>query len=171
MRIPPAAIRWLVSATVAGSVTAFLFLSMTRLVSGEWLYEGLLRIFPLGNGSPSSECLEMVGEPAAVTIEGEIGYLESGSFVPIRDGVIVGGEGEDAMLLGRTSSNGGFEVELRFAAETPTSCEDRQPAPRATRRSRMLTLRAPGCTERRVPITPAWVPHRVILECQERERS
>ena len=36
-----------------------LFLTMTRLVSGEWLYQGLLRIFPLGSGEPAAECLEI----------------------------------------------------------------------------------------------------------------
>ncbi len=172
MRIPPAVIRWVVSASVAGSVTALLFLTMTRLVSGEWLYQGLLRIFPLDQGAPGKECLEIVGEGATVTIEGELGYYDAGRFVSIADGELFEMTGGEATLLGRTSDSGGFEVELRFAADTPASCRDpAAPRPRPADRSRTISLRAPGCAERRVPITPAWVPHRVILDCAERGRS
>ncbi len=166
MRIPEALVRWVVSAAVAGTVTTAIFLAMTRLVSGEWLLAGLLRIFPLGTSAPAVDCLELVGRSAPVKIEGELVALEEGRFVPIADGTIFAGRGPEAAPLGRTDAKGAFEIVLAFPLEAPASCRERVEA--APVRSRTITLRAPGCVERRVPVTPAWVPHQVVLDCGER---
>lgn len=167
-----ALLRWVLAAALAAVVAGGLFLAMALLVNGSGLIEKLIRVFPLTAKqlTPEERC-ELASLPTspAVTIEGTVGYLADGRFVPLDDAEVGGDPGVIAGRGVTVDADGHF----RFATALPSGARTEAgdlPAACAgqSRETPHLVIRAPGCRERRVPLTEAWVPHRILLSCPER---
>jgi hypothetical protein len=162
-------LRWAVAAAVATLVTLVLFTVMTRLIDGTWILEGLIRVFPLSTAqvTPEDECAidEATARPA-VSIAGEVGYYANGSFVPLPDARIQGDDGARPPHPVEVAADGAFRFVTAFPDETPSPCRyDGEKPPAETQ---WLIVGAEGCSERRVPVTRAWVSHRVLIPCRDR---
>ncbi len=155
--------RWLVAATAATVITALLFGAMTRLADGRWLVDRLVRIFPLEQTVLPEED-DCSGQPlldAAITIEGIVGTRSRDEgFQPLTRAEIVGHDALGASRSVQVEPGGIFRFVTAFASGAPSSCPAPSPKPQR------LEIRATGCRARSVPVTPAWVPHRVLLECE-----
>lgn len=158
-------VRWTIAAGVGATVTAALFLSMTRLIDGSWILDGLLRIFPLQQTEGVDPCEVWEPEQTLETIEGTVGYLAEGGFVALPGATVIGQHGRAAPQRVDVSATGGFRFVASFPEPRPETC-GRSPQPLHS--SARLLIEAPGCTARSVPITRGWLAHRVLLQCEER---
>ena len=68
----------------------------------------------------------------------------------------------DAIAV-EVSGDGRFQFVTSFRSEAPSPCGE-QVAPSGGE-GQYLVFNALGCAERRVPVTRAWVTHRVVLDC------
>lgn len=160
-----AVLRWLVAGGFATVVTLLLFATMTRLVDGSWILDSLIRVFPLQQTQlpPEDECAAIPPLGGAVTIEGVVGRYRDGVFQPLPEAHIVGRTalGVDAEV--EVAENGIFRFATAFPNQLPPTC----PPPETV--EQRLRIRASGCEERVVPVTRAWIPHRVLLDCPARD--
>jgi hypothetical protein len=156
-------LRWLGAGTVGVVVTFALFVAMTRLVDGPSILEGVMRIFPLilAPPTPEDECAARLA--SAVTIEGVVGEYRDGIFHPRSDAET---SSDDALGGARkvdVAPDGSFRFVTAFPRDVPTDCPAVEAPIQAT--TQRLLIRAPGCQDRSVPVTRAWLAHRVVLDC------
>ena len=158
-----AILRWLVAASLATLVTLVIFIAMTRMIDGTWLLDSLIRVFPLTQTEipPGDECSPSPLLGPAISIEGVVGRYRDGDFDPLPAAEVVGHNALGKEVLVEVSEHGIFRFVTAFADESPSPC------PRVPTRDQKLRIRADGCQERSVPVTRAWLPHRVLLECQD----
>ncbi len=150
--------RWIVAALGAAAITVFLFGGMVGLVDGRWILEKVIRVFPLEEQSVREDDLLARPDPRkgiTLRFEGTVGHLVRDRFVPLEDAEILGTRPDEEPRRIAVEPGGHF----RFEASFP---EDRISAPSATQ----LLVRSPGCRDRRVPVTRAWMqPRRIALDC------
>lgn len=142
----------------AGIVTFALFGMMVGLVDGRWILDTLIRVFPLYQEPVGEHDLPALRpEPMVfLTLEGTVGTLAGGGFVPLEDAEI--------LRIGASISDQAIEVDpggsFRFEASFPGDLSGEALATQ-------LVIRRPGCSERRVPVTRAWlVSRRIVLHCE-----
>ena len=161
-----ALLRWVVAGGLASIVTLALFATMTRLIDGRWILERLVRVFPLTTTELTQEddCSGGLPLGGAIDVQGVVGFYDGAGFRPLPDAKIDGRNalGNDSPV--EVNAGGVFRFVTAFPTGEPTSCD--HPPPEDQR----LRIRAAGCTERTVPVTAAWVAHRVLLECEGRSR-
>lgn len=161
-------LRWLVAIPIAAAVAGVLFVAMASLVDGSWLVEHLIRVFPLHEKELTREerCeLAALRSAPAVTIEGTVGTRVDGRFEPLGDAEV---RGEGGIAVGgdvEVDAGGRFRLATALPVDTPPEC------PGAATATPQLVVGAPGCIMRRVPVTEAWVPHRIVLTCPRRGAS
>lgn len=160
-----AAVRWTLAAIVGVTVTAMLFVGMTRMIDGAWILERVLRVFPLEQSEPLDPCEIWQAEQTLVAIEGAIGYAGRAGFVALPDARIVGKHGHAPPQQVDVSGAGSFRFLTPFEEQRPESCAE--PGSAAAPLPRLL-VQAPGCLTRSVPISRNWLPHRVLLDCEAR---
>lgn len=159
-------LRWLVAIPIAAVVAGALFVAMAALVDGSWLVERLIRVFPLREKTltPEERCeLATLRSAPAVTIEGTVGTRIDGHFVPLADAEVRGEGGIAAGGDVEVGADGRFRLATALPVDAPPEC------PQAATPTPQLVVGAPGCILRRVPVTPAWVPHRIVLSCPRRD--
>ena len=160
------AVRWLVAGAVGVAITSCVFVAMSLVTEGTSILEQMFRIFPLTRGevSTTDECARadsVLGD--AITIEGTVGTKSGDGFRPLAGAEVIGSNAISDAIAVEVSGEGRFRFVTSFRSEAPSPCGERV-APSGGERQR-LVFRAPGCAERRVPVTRAWVPHRVVLDC------
>jgi hypothetical protein len=160
-------LRWLVAGGVGALASLALFVGMGWLLDTSHLMDRLFRVFPLKQTVLDAD--EACGDTPllrAVTIEGVVGTLRAGRLQPLVDAEVRSdGPGSGTRPV-EVSGDGGFRLVAAFPDDRPSPCDTG--ARSATAPVQHLIVRAPGCSERRVPITRAWVPHAVLLECPDR---
>jgi hypothetical protein len=159
-------LRWSIAAAVAIGMTLAIFIAMTRMIDGSDILATIVRIFPLSFASPEDQGACEDELPNAVTIGGSVGYYGAEGFEPLIDAEIFREGARGGQQSVGVSADGVFRFVTAFASEAPTRCPRDDGFDPNT--AQQLRLRAPGCTERSVPVTRAWLPHRVLLECSER---
>jgi hypothetical protein len=162
-----AVVRWVVSAGMAVGLTLVIFIAMTRVIDGDMILDRLLRIFPLEQTVLAAEDPCAVDESqlrSAVVIEGQIGTQRAGGFAPLPGAQILGDDRASEPRRVEVDGDGRFRFATAFPKDGPAPCLDGPPQPAASQR---LWVRAPGCTERSVPVTNVWIPHRVLLDCAD----
>jgi hypothetical protein len=160
------AVRLVAAAGVGVLTTALIFVVMALLIDPTALVDRMFRIFPLIQTElAADEACEDGPLLRAVTIEGVVGHIRDGVLRPLRDVEVVGGERESEAVPVDVSADGSFRFATAFPDAAPSPCDGRQRAPVAV--AQQLFFRAPGCAERRVPITRAWVPHAIVLDCED----
>lgn len=158
------ALRWLVALAVGGATTLGLFALMAGVVDATWIVQRMFRIFPLTQTPFASD--EDCSERAlwrAVAIEGVVGTLRGGALRPLPGMRAEGHDPVSGTVAVDVAADGSFRFAAAFADEAPSAC-----AGAATRTSGpppRLVFRAPHCKERVVPVTAAWVPHAIVLDC------
>lgn len=164
------ALRWLVAGAIGAAVTLSLFVAMAAAIDGVDIAERLFRIFPLKQvaASATDECAAGGAPPhLAVPIEGVVGRLRDDQLAPLSDVIAMG----DNAITGATpvdvSSDGSFRFVAAFRDDAPSTCPESRPAMEDA--PQQLTFRAAGCVERIIPVTAAWVPHTVLLDCTDRD--
>jgi hypothetical protein len=164
------ALRWLVAGSVGVAVSFSLFVMMVTAINGTDIVDRLFRYFPLIQVSVTvdDECAE--GEPPphlAVAIEGVIGYMRGDELKYLSDAVV---RGENA-VTGATEVDVSGDGTFRFIAAFPDNAPSACPAGAAVMKEKpqQLVIRASRCVDRRVPITAAWVPHTILLDCPDRD--
>jgi len=164
-------LRWLAAGGVGIVTSIAIFVAMAAAVDSVDVVDRMFRIFPLTQTtlSEGDECAAgNVASHRAVPIEGVIGYWRGDDWVPLADADV---EGENAVTGSAhvdVARDGAFRFIAAFPDEAAAACGGVEPAP--TEAPQRLTVRAKGCADRRVPVTDAWVPHAVALECPDRER-
>ena len=68
-------VRWTIATIIGATVTAGLFVSMTRMIDGSWILDLMIRVFPLEQTEFVDPCEVWEQEQTLVTIEGTVGYL------------------------------------------------------------------------------------------------
>jgi hypothetical protein len=153
---------------LASALTFGLLSMMIGLVDGSGIVKRLIWLYPLTQAlpCPGGECSAALPDlPAAITIEGTVGHLAAGRIVPLGSAQVVAERPNGKVREVEVDTGGRF----RFVTAWPS---DPQATPSAESRrggtaSTQLILRAPGCTERRVPVTRAWTPRPILLSCGE----
>jgi len=163
-------LRWGIAGSVAAATTLAIFIAMTRMSDGSEILASLVRFFPLTFATVDVECDEEDLLASAVTIEGAVGYHGPDGFAPLPDVEILRENTSAGERTVEVSADGSFRFVTAFASDAPTSCPPQEEGEDAfdPKTVQQLRLRAPGCVERRVPLTRAWQPHRVLLECSGR---
>jgi hypothetical protein len=159
-------LRWLVAGGLATVVTLALFVAMTHMIDGTAILESLIRVFPLIQielPPPDEDCSDGPRLDNAVYIEGVLGHYASGTFRPLGDAEIFGLNALGNEQLVEVSETGVFRFVTAFPSQAPSPCPVAEVIPQR------LRIRAEGCQERSIPVTPAWIPHRVLLQCPGRE--
>ena len=157
--------RWTLAATIGTTVTAGLFVGMTRMIDGTWILEQMIRVFPLKRIELVEPCEVWGQEQILVTIEGTVGYLGSAGFVALPEAQVIGEHGHTPPQRIDVSDAGEFRFVASFEQQRPEQCQERgSPEPRSPR----LMIEAAGCSKRSVPVTSGWLPHRVLLDCDAR---
>ena len=133
---------------------------MVRLVDGQWILENIIPVFPLSAervGEDDIIAMDPAQRSVSLEIEGTVGTLVRDRFVPLEDAEILGTRSSGEKRPIAVQPGGHF----RFEAVFP---DDRATRPSTTQ----LVIRSPGCHERRVPVTRAWLlPRRIALDCGE----
>jgi len=162
-----AALRWLMAACVGSVASLSIFVLMTRVVDASGLVDRLFRVFPLIRTELDPD--EACGDASllrAVSVDGVVGTLRDGRVEPLADAVVVSEDARSGPRPVDVSAEGRFRVVAAFPDDRPSACP---PGERAAAGAALhLVVNAPGCSERRVPVTQAWVPHSVLLECPDR---
>ena len=141
-----------------------LFVGMTRMIDGSWILDQMLRVFPLQRAAVADLCEEWEHQQAGLlTIEGTVGYLGRAGFVALPEAQMMGEYADAPPERVEVSDAGEFRFAMPFEGPRPERCADRGSS---ERQSPGLRIQAPGCSTRRVPVTPDWVPHRVLLDCE-----
>ena len=158
-------VRWTIATIIGATITAGLFVSMTRMIDGSWILDRILRVFPLKQTEFVDPCEVWEQEQTLVTIEGTVGYLGRAGFVALPDAQILGEHGHAPPQRVEVSDAGGFRFVTPFEEQRPEKYVDHaSPEPPSPR----LLIQAPGCSTLSVPVTRNWLPHRVLLDCEER---
>ena len=148
--------------TVAAVLFGFGLLTvMVSLVDGSAIVMRFFRVFPLTVAVPCPEgdCAPAFPElPLATTIEGSVGYLAAGRIVPLEAAQIVAERPNGKSREVEVDSKGEFRFVTALPMDAPAT---RRPGAVTTQ----LRIRAPGCNERRVPVTRAWTPRPILLAC------
>jgi hypothetical protein len=106
------------------------------------------------------------GDDTAVASPGTSSSGDGSKVPEVPDVSETSGVSEESTRTVEVSAEGVFRFVTAFASNAPSACG---PAPdSAPRANRELVIRAEGCTERRIPVTSAWIPHRVLLDCAAR---
>ena len=166
------ALRWLLAVCIGVLTTASIFAVMALSLDATAIVERMFRYFPLTQTelSTTDECRTDDSDlPAPVLIEGVVGRLDAGAFRPLPDTEVVGDDAVSRAVAVELSDAGEFRFATTFPSDAPSPCGGDEPATGAE--TQLLVFRAPGCTERRVPVTRAWVSHRIVLECPQSGRS
>ena len=158
-------VRWTLAAIIGVTVTAALFVTMTRLIDGSWIIDKMLRVFPLEQTALVDPCEVWEAEQTLVTIEGTVGYHGRKGFVALPDAEMVGKHGAAPPQRVEVGRSGGFRFVTPFDEQRPERCEE---AGSSEASSPRLLIQAPGCSARSVPVTRNWLPHRVLLDCKAR---
>ncbi|MBW2274425.1 MAG: hypothetical protein JRG96_14230 [Deltaproteobacteria bacterium] len=164
----PEALRWLVAVCVASAVTVGLLFMMTGLVDPSSIVMHLVRLYPLTQAAPCPEegcATPSPVLPVAVTIEGSVGYRAEGRIMPLGAAEIVAERPNGKNRKVEVDADGKFQFVTGWpiASPSPPGSESR----RRGSSTPQLLIRAPGCTERRVPVTRAWIPRLILLSCTE----
>jgi hypothetical protein len=149
---------WAIAVPAAGIVTFALIGTMAGLVDGQWILEKLIRLFPLEEqavGVDDLPALRPAQREVSIPFEGRVGTRSENRFVPLERVEILGiresGDGQPIEV----GAGGHFRFESAFPDEHATAPATRQ-----------LVIRSPGCSERRVPVTRAWLrPRQIVLDC------
>jgi hypothetical protein len=159
------ALRWAVAIPLALLVALALFAIVAKGLDGSWIAKALMRVFPLRQTAltPKERC-EIEPRPA-ITVEGSVGYRAGDAFVPLPDAEIRGEHVVGASRGLDVDASGRFRLVSALPGGSPECVPGVGGTAAATPH---LVFRAPGCVERRVPLTAAWVPHRVLLDCPAR---
>ncbi len=154
-------IRWLLYASLAMACTLLIFIGMTRMVDGSWIIDKLIWVFPLTltQIEPADDCDGGPALGSAVRIEGIVGHYRGRGFEPLPNAEVLGYDARGDAIPIEVSERGAFTFATAFQRDEPSGCPT---TPAAKQR---LRIRARGCAERSVPVTRAWRPHRVLLEC------
>ena len=164
------AIRWLVMGCIGALTTLSIFAAMALSIDATEILQRMFRLFPLIQTelSTTEECQgEGSHLPAPVLIEGIVGHLNDGAFRPLPDTEVTGDDSVSRSVVLEISNEGGFRFATTFPSEAPSPCSlDERSTGGETQ---LLIFQALGCRERRVPVTRAWVPHRIVLECPSRQ--
>jgi hypothetical protein len=164
------AFRWLVAGGFGAVVTASLFVAMSAAIDGVDIVGRMFRIFPLTQTAvpDPDDCADPeIASHLAVPIEGVIGHMRGDRLAPISDAVVVGVNAITGETPVDVSADGSFRFVAAFPDNTPTTCPGVKPLKEGT--PQRLVVRAPGCVERIVPVTAAWVRHTVFLDCADRD--
>jgi hypothetical protein len=165
------AIRWLVTGAIGVLTTLSIFAAMAFSLDATDLVGRLFRLFPLTQTelATTDECRTDASHlPAPVLIEGVVGHLSGGAFRPLGDAAALGDDSVTRAVAVEISAGGAFRFATTFPSDAPSPCGPGRPT---GGESQVLTFQAPGCIERRVPVTRAWVPHSIVLACPERRGS
>jgi hypothetical protein len=160
------ATRWAVAGAVGAGITLGLFVAMSVVTEGTSLLERVFRLFPLIRAeiSTTDECAAAGRSlPEVVPIAGTVGTDDGGGFRPLADAQITGRNAISDAIDVEVDGNGTFRFATSFPSDAPSPCAESGAATGGERQQ--LVVRAPGCAERRVPVTRAWVAHRVLLDC------
>lgn len=163
--MPGRVLRFVVAGGVATVITLALFVTMTRLVDGSWILESIMRVFPLEQTTLEDPCAAWESERELVPIQGIVGYYGSDGFVPLHDAEIIGEHAPSDGQIVDVSPEGVFRFVTAFEDELPPACT-KPSVPGVT--GKRLLIRAAGCQPREIRITQAWMPHRVLLDCESR---
>ena len=125
------------------------------VVTASWITSCCVLLTPANSSS---------GPSNALTIEGTVGRNDGSGFQPLPDAVVVGQNAISDSIAVEVSGDGRFQFVTSFRNEAPSPCGE-QVAPDGGE-AQLLIFDAPGCAERRVPVTRAWVTHRVVLDCE-----
>lgn len=152
-------LRWAVAVVLAALVTTALIGAVMHAVDGRWILEKLIRVLPLSSEPVREGDLPALrANPDAVTLgfEGTVGTLAEDRFVALESAEIVGAQANGEERRIEVEAGGKFRFEATF------------PDPNAvTPETKRLLIRSPGCEQRRVPVTRAWLrPRRILLECR-----
>jgi hypothetical protein len=164
------AIRWIVAGGVGAASALALFAAMAASIEGVDIVERLFRIFPLTQTvlPDTDECgADGTASHLAVPIEGVVGHLRDDGMAPLPDATVVGENAITGTMPVDVSSNGTFRFVAAFPNDEPSACRDAESVTEGA--PQQLVVRAPGCAERIVPVTAAWVPHTVLLDCAGRD--
>jgi hypothetical protein len=153
-----------VAAGIGVAMTVCVFIAMSTLAEGPSILQRLFRIFPLifAEVSTTDECARPVLNNV-LSIEGTVGTIGDAGFRPLADAEVIGSNAISDAVEVEVASDGRFRFATTFRDEAPSPCGEQVVASGGERQR--LVFRAPGCAERRVPVTRAWVTHRVILDC------
>jgi len=159
---------WLAAGGVGAAITACLFVLMAVLVDASDLVARMFRIFPLSQTevSPNDSCA-IPSLRRAITIEGVVGRLRAGTLQPLPDAAILSDDPLSGRRTVEVSAEGSFRFVAGFPDDAPAPCGDTERP--AIDTVQHLVIRAAGCTERTLPVTRAWVPHTILLDCPARE--
>lgn len=166
------AIRWIFAVCIGVFTTLSIFGAMALSIDATAIVERMFRYFPLipAEISTTDECqTDDADGPAPVLIEGVVGHLDDGAFRPLPDSEVTGDDSVSRTVVLELSHEGEFRFATSFPSDAPSPCGRDESSTGGE--SQLLIFRAPGCSERRVPVTRAWVPHRVVLECPSRRGS
>jgi len=162
-----AALRWLVAAAIGGGTSIALFVGMATAIDAVDIVERMFRIFPLTQTilTDADACAsDEISSHRAVPIEGVVGFWRGETFIPLADAEVTGENAVTGAVPVEVGADGAFRFVAAFPNEAAAACGG-APAEAAPQG---LSVRAPGCANRRVPVTGAWVPHAIALECPER---
>jgi len=165
-----ATIRWLVAGGVGVTITIALFVVMAAALSGVDIVGRMFRIFPLTRTAVvgSDECADGgIAAHLAVPIEGVVGYLRNDQVIPLFDADLIGDNAVTGETPVEVAKDGSFRFIAAFPNPDPAACRESEPLKDGA--AQRLTVRARGCTERIVPVTAAWVPHAILLDCAVRD--
>jgi hypothetical protein len=155
-----------VAGGIGAGTTLGLFFAMSAVVDGTSILQRIFRIFPLIRAEISStdECARAGTVLSnALAIEGTVGTSSGDGFRPLANAEIIGRNAISDAIAVDVSGDGRFRFVTSFESDAPSPCGERVAATGGDRQQ--LLFRAPGCAPRRVPVTRAWVPHRVLLDC------
>jgi len=161
--------RWLLSVCVGIGVTGLIFALLMGIRIGPETVERLFQLFPLVQIPITPEDRCAMGPRKlreALAIEGSVGTLVGEEFVALDDAEVLGERLAAADEWMAVDPGGVFRLVTALPKEGDEPCElapDGSPLP-----TPLLVFRAPGCTERRVPVVRPWVPRRILLLCPER---
>jgi hypothetical protein len=149
---------WAIAIPAAGMITFVLIGTMAGLVDGRSILEKLVRLFPLEEQAVGDDDLPAMRpgrHEVSIAFEGRVGTRKQDRFVPLERVEILGirASGDDRSI--EVGAGGRFRFESAFPDERASAPATRQ-----------LVIRSPGCSERRVPVTRAWLrPRQIVLDC------
>ena len=149
---------WAIAIPAAGIITFALIGTMAGLVDGRSILEKMVRLFPLQEqavGVDDLLALRPAQREVSIPFEGRVGTRTENRFVPLERVEILGIRASGDGRAIEVGAGGHFRFESAFPDEHAS-----EPA------TRQLVIRSPGCSERRVPVTRAWLRRRqIVLDC------
>jgi len=158
------ALRYLIAGAIGGATALGIFATMAWTFDVSSIVMRMFRIFPLIQTSLEGEgACDESDLWQAVIIEGAVGTLRNGELQALPGASAEGRDGSDRVVPIDIAADGSFRYVAAFPNEAPTTCDRGERSPIGPPPT--LVVRAPGCAERVVPITRAWVPHAISLDC------